>query len=82
MRHPSIRWVVDSASVTILTRGFLRVSQCLFLSVQLLLQALRFLLLFQLILVVLHAVVVAIGFDEVYRVVQLVDVTVRRFLPF
>ena len=59
-----ITTIVNCGSETGFAGGFLRVFQLLFFAVQLLLQALRFLLLSQLVLVVLDAVGVAVGLNE------------------
>ena len=69
---------VNCASEAGFAGGFLHILQCLFFAIELLLHSLRFLLLFQLVLVVFDAVVVAISFDEMNRLVQFVHLDLRR----
>ena len=73
--------VVNRASEAGFASRFLHISQGLFFSIQLLLHALRFLLLLQLILIVLDAVVITIRLDKVNLVVELFQLALHGRNP-
>src|SRR6266478_7388017 len=70
-------WIPDRAAKACLARGFLHLFEILLLLGELALQALHFLLLLGLNLVVLDSVAIGIGFDKVNGILQLVDVTLQ-----